>query len=128
MDAVSRAALLSSVQRVELSRVKVPFSPFVGQRLVELSTNLGREVDGNEAALSGDRGLQKGTLLSKPKARMDTSHVNCGVLNFAASSLDVPLKACELKEPELVSVPLNTVQQFEQDVCVLTMVWSFLGT
>ena len=32
----------------------------------------------------------------------------------------------EIKEPDSVSIPLSTVEQFEQDAHVLTMVGSFL--
>ena len=38
----------------------------------------------------------------------------------------MPLHAHDMREVEFVSVPLNTVQQFEQDSQVLTMVGSFL--
>ena len=95
---VSRAAPLSAVQRVELPQVEVPFSPFVGQRLVELSANLGWEIDSNEAAPSGDHGLQRGKLLPKPKARMDTYQVNRSVFNFAATNIDMTLKVCKLSQ------------------------------
>ena len=102
------------------------FSPFVGKSLAELSTNLCGEVDGDDVMLSGDHGLQRGKLLPRPKARMDTYYINHSVFNFAALSLDAPLKARKLKEPELVSAPLATVQRFEQDARILTMIGSFL--
>ena len=87
--AVSKAALLSSVQGVELPRVEVLFLPFVGQRLAELSADLCGEVDGNEVAISGDHGLQRGKLLPKPKARMD---INCAIFNCMASNVDAILE------------------------------------
>ena len=43
------------------------------------------------------------------------------MFNFATSNIDAPLKAHKLKEAEVVSVPLATVQRFEQDVCILTL-------
>ena len=123
-DAVSRAALLSSVQRAELPRVEVLFSPFVSQRLAEVSAEILRGNGWQPGTTPlGDHGLQRGKLLSKSKARMNAYHVNYGVLNFVASILDAHLKACKLKEPDSVLVPLNMVQWFEQDARVLTMVW-----
>ena len=76
----------------------MPFLPFVAQRLVELSAELCGEVDGHDAVHSGDQGLQKGKLLSKPKARMDAYHVGRSVFSFAALSVDAPLKARKLRE------------------------------
>ena len=95
--------------------MEVPFSPFVGQQLVESSTDLCGEVDGNDVAISGDRGVQRVKLLLKPKA-MDTYRVNHAIFNFTASNVNLPLKACDMQEVEFVSVPLNMVQWFEQDV------------
>ena len=57
---------------------------------------------------------------------MDTYHVNHSIFNFAAASINAPLKVCELKKAESVSVPLATVHRFEQDTRILTMVGSFL--
>ena len=57
---------------------------------------------------------------------MDAYRVNRSVFNFAALSIDAPLKVRELREAELLSVPLVTVQRFEQDAHILTMVGSFL--
>ena len=64
--------------------------------------------------------------MPKPKARMDAYRVNRAVFNFAASNVDVSLKACDVWEADFVSVPLNTVLRFEQDARVLTIVGSFL--
>ena len=100
--------------------------PFVTQRLAELSGDLYGEVDRHDAVLSGDHGLQKRKLLPKPKARMDAYRVNCSVFSFAVSSINAPLKAHKLKEAESLSVPVATMQTFEQDACILTMVRSFL--
>ena len=60
--------------------------PFVAQRLVELSADLRGEVDGHDSVPSGDHGLQKGKLLPKPKARMDTYRIGRNVFSFVASS------------------------------------------
>ena len=123
---MSKAAPLSSVQRVELPQVEVPFSPFVRQRLAELSTDLCGDVDGNDVAISGDCGLHLWKLLPKPKARVDSYRINRAVFKFVASNVDTPLKARNVQEAEFVSVPLNSVQRFEQDAQMLTMVRSFL--
>ena len=48
------------------------------------------------------------------------------MFNFGAASVNVPLKAPELKEQDSLSLPLSTVQRLEQDTCVLTTVGSFL--
>ena len=105
----------------KLPRVEVLFSPFVRQRLAELSADLCGEVDGNKVAILGDHGLQRRKLLKNPKARMDTYCVNRTLFNLGASNIDTPLKACDVQEAEFVSVQL-----FEQDVQVLTMMGYFL--
>ena len=74
----------------------------------------------------GDQGLQKGRLLPKPKARMDAYHVGRNMFSFVASSIDMPLRACEVREHDMLSLPLSIIQRFEQDARVLTMVGSFL--
>ena len=58
---------------------------------------------------------------------MDAYCINCSISYFVPLSIDVTLKACELKELESVSVLLATVQRFEQDACILTIVGSFLN-
>ena len=87
LDVVPRVEPLSALLRAELSRVEVPFLPYVAQRLTELSAALRGEVDGHESGHSGDSGLQKGKLMPKPKARMDVYRVSCNVFSFVASSL-----------------------------------------
>ena len=77
-------------------------------------------MDGHDAVPSGDHGLQKGKLLPMSKARMDAYQVHHSMFNFAASSIDAPLQVRQLKEAESHSVPLATVQRFEQDVQILT--------
>ena len=119
---VLKAAPLSLVQKVELPIVEVPFSPFVKQVLAELSANLHGEVDGGDAVISGHRVLQRGKLLPKPKARMEAYRVSRNVFNIVASAFDAPLKVRDVREAEFVSVLLNTIQQFEQDSRVPTMV------
>ena len=57
---------------------------------------------------------------------MDAYQVNRRVFNFAASTVDVPLKARDIREVEFVSVPLRMLQYLEQDWHILTMVGSFL--
>ena len=117
---------MSSVQKVELLRVEVPFSPFVKQRLAELSANLCEEVDDGDAVLSRNHGLQRGKPLPKPKARMEAYWVSRNVFNFAASIVDAPLKVCDVWEKKFASVPLNIIRWFEQDSrVVLTMVSPF---
>ena len=96
--------------------MEVLFSPFVKHRLAELSTDLRGEVDSNDAALSGDPGLQRGKPLPKPRARMDTYRVSRNVFNFAASTVNAPLQVCNVREVEFVLVLLNTFQWFEQDL------------
>ena len=98
LDMTPRAEPLWAVPRAELPCVEVPFSPFIDQRLAELSVNLWGEVDGHETCFSGDHGLQKGKLLPKPKARMDAYRVGRNVFSFVALSVDVPLRVRELKE------------------------------
>ena len=90
---VLTVVLLSSVERVELDRVEMLFSPFVKERLSELSTDLCGEVNSNNTALSGDHGLQRRKLLPKPRARMVVYRVSCNAFNFTALTLDAPLKA-----------------------------------
>ena len=93
---MSNAAPLSSIQRVELPLVELPFSPLVGQRLAEhaeLSGDLCGEVDSNDVVLLGECGLRRGKLLPMPKAMMDIYWVNCMIFNFAASNVDTLLKA-----------------------------------
>ena len=58
--------------------------------------------------------------------RMEAYRVSCSVFNFAALTDDSHLKARDVWEVEFVSLPLNTIQRFEQDSYVLTMVGSFL--
>ena len=93
---------------------------------MELAADLWGEVDGRETGLSGNQSLQKGKLLPKPKARMDTYRVGRTVFSFVASIIDAPLRVCNLKEHESLNLPVSTIQRFEQDVQVLTMVGSFL--
>ena len=103
--------------------MEVLFSPFVRQT-VELSADLCGDIDSGEVAPSGDCGLQRGK--PKPKARMDAYHINRGVFNFAATTVHVPLKARGVKEKEAVAVLASSLQCFEQDFHVLTMMVSFL--
>ena len=103
----------------------MPFSPFVEQRLAELSADLHGEVDGGNAVLSGDHVLQRGKPLPEPKARMEAYWVSHSVFNFTALTVNAPLKACDVREAGIVSVPLNTIQWFKKDSHVLTMVGSF---
>ena len=69
---------------------------------------------------------REGRLLPKPKARIDAYRVNSTIFNFAASNIDALLKVRNVREAKFVSVPLNTVQWFEKDARVVTMVGSFL--
>ena len=101
---VSKATPLSAILKAETSKMEVLFSPFVGQRLAELSADLCRDVDGNEVAPLGDCGLSGGKPLPKPKARMDAYRINWRVFNFAAATVGAPLKVHDVKEVELVSV------------------------
>ena len=78
----TKAVLLSSVQKVDLPRVEVPFSSFVELRLAELSTDLCGEVDSDDAALSEDCGPQRGNPLPKPRPRMDAYLVSHNVLTL----------------------------------------------
>ena len=95
---------------------------------MELSIDLHRDVDSGEVVSLGDCCLQRGKPWPKPKARMDTYQVSHRIFNFATSTVCVntPLKACNIKEVEFVSVPLSMLQHFEQDSHVLTIVGSFL--
>ena len=89
----------------------MPFSPFVDQRLAELSADLQGEVDSHS-----DQGLQKGKLLCKLKARMDTYRVGRNLCSFVASSGDASLRVRKLKEHDSLRLSLSTIQRFEQDV------------
>ena len=57
---------------------------------------------------------------------MDAYHVGRNVFSFVASSIDTPLRVCDLREQDLLLLPLSTMQRFEQDAQVLTMMYSFL--
>ena len=89
---------------------------------MELSVYLRGEVDGHATGISGDQGLQKGKLLPKPKAMMDAYRVSKSVFSFEATSIDAPLRVCQLKEKDLLSLPLSMVQRLKRDSQVLTMV------
>ena len=88
LDMAPRVEPLSALHKVDLPCMEVLFSLYVVQRLAELSTDLQGEVDGHDAGLSGDQGLQKGKLLPKPKARVDAYWVSKSVFSFAAASID----------------------------------------
>ena len=104
--------------------MEVPYSPFVCHRLAELYADLCGDIDSSEVALLGCCGIQRG-ILPKPKARMDAYHVNRGGFNFATVTVDVPLKAHDIKEVKAVSVLSSSLQCFKQDYPVLSMVGPF---
>ena len=62
---------------------------------------------------TGNRGLQLGKLLSKPKSRMDVYSVNRGEFNFTASSSDQFLRDEDVKEPES---PTSTFAQESAEI------------
>ena len=53
-----------------LSQVQRHWQPMTASSLAMVYTDLCGEVDSNNAALLGDRGLQRGKLLPKPRAKL----------------------------------------------------------